>query len=338
MVIPDTPGNLRGGWGYLRYRDAATFEWNTVSGNDLFYEVQIKDIQDEKWVDLGLDSPTGVTYRHAGKTGIKLLAVSPRYVDSTDSWGYRGIDYVYTRVRATSFGGSSPWSGAFRIVFPETRLPGIEGLTGNLTGPHQATLSWTNAPDHGESNGVFTLQEYRVMFKIDGEWIHLSPWQAVNGVSVTFGHNNAVINGLPQDYTEYSFAVRHLGQVDWGGTPRFYISRWSYAADIPISLDRPNRPEAAQVGIGQVSVNWDPVSDATEYRLSLWTRDRWEELDDKDDGGVSITMSGTTATVSDLPSEYFWYIFEVKALGPNCVQQSAWSPNIAVFNQHRQGG
>ena len=67
VVIPDTPGDLRGGWEYIRYRDAATFEWNTVSGNNLFYEVQIKDLQDEKWVDLGLDPPTGVVYRLAGK-------------------------------------------------------------------------------------------------------------------------------------------------------------------------------------------------------------------------------------------------------------------------------
>ena len=337
VVIPDTPGNLRGGWEYIRYRDAATFEWNTVSGNNLFYEVQIKDLQDEKWVDLGLDPPTGVVYRLAGKTGIKLLAVSPRYVDSTERWGYRGVDYVYTRVRATSFGGSSPWSSAFQIVFPEIRLPRIEGLTGNLTGPNQATLSWTNTPDHGESNGVFKLLEYHVLFKIDGEWIHLSPGQAVNGVRVTFGHNNAVINGLPQNYPEYSFAVRHLGQVDWGGTPRFYLSRWSHAVDIPVSLDRPNRPEAAQTASGQVSVSWDPVAGAAQYRLRLWTVDRWKELDGEDDGTVSVTMSGTTATVSGLPGDYYWYIFEVQALGPNGVQQSAWSPNVAVFNQHRQG-
>ena len=49
-------------------------------------------------------------------------------------------------------------------------------------------------------------------------------------------------------------------------------------------------------------------------------------------------MSGTTAVVSGLPASYYWYIFEVKALGQYGVQQSGWSPNIAVFNQHRAGG
>ena len=49
-------------------------------------------------------------------------------------------------------------------------------------------------------------------------------------------------------------------------------------------------------------------------------------------------MSGAAAVVSGLPAEYYWYIFEVKALGQYGVQQSGWSPNVAVFNQYRSGG
>ena len=77
---------------------------------------------------------------------------------------------------------------------------------------------------------------------------------------------------------------------------------------------------------------------ATQYRLRLWTVDQWAELDGEDDDEVSITKSGTTATVSGLPGDHYCYIFEVQALGPNGVQQSGWSPNVAVFNQHHPGG
>ena len=121
------------------------------------------------------------------------------------------------------------------------------------------------------------------------------------------------------------------------GTSILILSEWSRTITITTDLETPERPEATQNASGQASVSWDPVADATQYRLRLWTEDRWEELDGEDDGGVSVTMSGTTATVSGLPGDYHWYIFEVQALGPNGVQQSGWSPNIAVFNQHRQG-
>ena len=104
---------------------------------------------------------------------------------------------------------------------------------------------------------------------------------------------------------------------------------------ITTDLETPERPDAEQTGSGQLSLSWDPVADAAQYRLRLWTEDRWEELDGEDGGAVSVTMSGTTATLSGLPGDYYWYIFEVRALGPNGVQQSVWSPNVAVFNQHR---
>ena len=137
---------------------------------------------------------------------------------------------------------------------------------------------------------------------------------------------------------KYEFAIRHLGRhVPPYGTSILILSEWSRTITITTELETPERPEATQNASGQASVSWDPVADATQYRLRLWTEDRWEELDGEDDGGVSVTMSGTTATVSGLPGDYYWYIFEVQALGPNGVQQSGWSPSIAVFNQHRQG-
>ena len=137
----------------------------------------------------------------------------------------------------------------------------------------------------------------------------------------------------------YQFAIRHLGRHDPNqGTSLLILSGWSRTITIATDLEAPGRPGAEQTGNGEILLRWEPVPDAAQYRLRLWTVDRWEELDGEDEGGVSVATSGTTATVSGLPADYHWYIFEVRALGPNGVQQSAWSPNIAVFNQHRQDG
>ena len=48
VVIPDTPGNLRGGWNLRYYPDALTFEWDAATGDNVDYEVQIRDQQDEE--------------------------------------------------------------------------------------------------------------------------------------------------------------------------------------------------------------------------------------------------------------------------------------------------
>ena len=44
-------------------------------------------------------------------------------------------------------------------------------------------------------------------------------------------------------------------------------------------LDTPGRPEATQTASVQVSLSWNAIEDATQYRLRLWADDQWEELD-----------------------------------------------------------
>ena len=205
---------------------------------------------------------------------------------------------------------------------------------GAMTAPGQATLTW-GAPDYF-GDGAFRPITTFVMYRMDDEWLHLLPGHDVNGVTVAVVSNRAVVSGLPTGLQEYEFSIRHFGRTaPPRGTSLLILSEWSRTITITTDLETPERPEARQNASGQASVSWDPVADATQYRLRLWTEDRWEELDGEDDGAVSVTMSGTTATVSGLPGDYYWYIFEVQALGPNGVQQSGWSPNIAVFNQHR---
>ena len=335
VVIPDTPGNLRGGWNLRHYPDALTFEWDAAAGDNVDYEVQIRDQQDQQWVDLGdgSDPLPGLIHRLDGKTRIKILAASPRYVSYPQPSWTRG-EHVLMRVRATQYGQASPWSESFEVWFADQVWLAVGTRNGAMTAAGQATLTW-GAPDYF-GDGAFRPTTTFVMYRMDGEWLHLLPGHDVNGVTVAVESNRAVVSGLPTGLQNYEFAIRHIGRhVPNNGTSLLILSEWSRTITIATDLETPGRPDAEQIGSGQLSLSWDPVADAAQYRLRLWIVDRWEELDGEDDGAVSVTMSGTTATVSDLPGDYYWYIFAVQALGPNGVQQSAWSPNIAVFNQHR---
>ena len=336
VVIPDTPGNLRGGWNLRYYPDALTFEWDAAAGDNVDYEVQLRDQQEEQWIALGdgLEQTPGLIHRQDGKTRIKILAASPRYVSYPQPSWTRG-EHVLMRVRATQYGQASPWSEPFEVWLANQVWLAVGTRDGAMTAHDQATLTW-GTPDYF-GDGAFRPTTTYVMYRMDGEWLHLLPGHDVNGVTVAVESNHAVVSGLPTGLQKYEFAIRHLGRhvPPYGyGTSILILSEWSRTITITTDLETPERPEATQNASGQASVSWDPVADATQYRLRLWTEDRWDELDGEDDGAVSVTMSGTTATVSGLPGDYYWYIFEVQALGPNGVQQSAWSPNVAVFNQH----
>ena len=333
MVIPNTPGNLRGGWNLRYYPDALTFEWDAAAGDNVDYEVQIREQQNEEWLDLDSDPLPGLIHRRDGETRIKILAASPRYVSRPQPAWTRG-EHVLMRVRATQYGQTSPWSEPFEVWFADQVWLAVGARDGTMTAHGQTTLTW-GAPDYF-GDGAFRPTTTFVMYRMDGEWLHLLPGHEVNGVTVAVESDHAVVSGLPTGLQKYEFAIRHLGRhVPPYGTSILILSRWSRTISIMTDLEAPGRPEAAQTGGGQVSVSWNPVADAAQYRLRLWTVDQWAELDGEDHDGVSVTTSDTTATVSGLPSDYYWYIFEVQALGPHGVQKSGWSHNVAVFNQHR---
>ena len=78
------------------------------------YQVQIKDQQDETWLDLGTDLTTsGVIHRLDGKTRIKILAASQRYVHRPQPAWTRG-EHVLMRVRATQYGSRVAVVGRLR--------------------------------------------------------------------------------------------------------------------------------------------------------------------------------------------------------------------------------
>ena len=356
---PSAPVNLRGGWNYQDYADGLTLEWDAVAGDDVNYDVQVKDHRGRQWVDLGDDPANGIIHQRDTETRIKVLAPSPRYV-SNEAPGGIANEHVLMRVRTTQDGQASEWSDPYAVFFPYPSPLAAGVPSGVMTQAGQATLSWPSPFYFGER--TFTLLDTYIVYRMDrsltnlpadqdiaeapagvvpehdvnGELIHLLTGHDVKGITVVATPSGAVVTGLPERMPEYRFAVRHLGYLQYrGGQRELALSPWSWEISIGTTLETPSRPEATQTASGQVSLSWNAVEDATQYRLRLWADDRWEELDGVDDGGVSVAMSGTTATVAGLPAGYHWYIFEVKALGPHGVKQSDWSPNIAVFNQHR---
>ena len=274
-----------------------------------------------------MEQPPGLIHRLDGKTRVKILAASPRYVSLPQPWWTRG-EHVLMRVRATQYGQASSWSDPFEVWFAERAWLAVGTRDGAMTADGQATLTW-GAPDY-YGDGTFRPTTTFVMYRMDDEWLHLLPGHDVNGVTVVVESNRAVVSGLPTGLQEYEFAIRHLGRhVPTRGTSILILSEWSQTITIATDLETPGRPDAEQIGSGHVSVNWAPVADAAQYRLRLWTVNRWEELDGQDDDGVSVTTSGTTAIVSGLPSEYYWYTFEVRALGP------PRRPAVRLVTQHR---
>ena len=164
------------------------------------------------------------------------------------------------------------------------------------------------------------------------------PGHSVNGVTMRLEGNSTVIDGLPEDQTPHRFAVRHIGAiVDEHNYGRLFVSHWSSEITISSELDTPSGLSANQTAAGQVSLDWDAVEDTDHYLLRFWMVDRWQELDGADDSGITVTMSGATAEISNLPADYYWYMFEVKALGANGIQQSGWSHHVSLFNQHHAG-
>ena len=133
VVIPNTPGNLRGGWDIRYYPDALTFEWNAVKGDNVLYEVQVKDQEDEEWMDLekGAEPPAGLIYRFDRKTRVKILAASPRYVSDARLWE-TGNEHVTVRVRANQYDKVSPWSRAFDVLLVLSQPRNRRGKDGGV--------------------------------------------------------------------------------------------------------------------------------------------------------------------------------------------------------------
>ena len=85
----------------------------------------------------------------------------------------------------------------------------------------------------------------------------------------------------------------------------------------------PGQPDVLLTAPQTVSVDWDDVPDAQSYEIEFHIGS-WVLLSENGPvQGVSISFAGSSATASNLPADYHWYFFRVRAR--NAEGASAWS-------------
>ena len=168
------------------------------------------------------------------------------------------------RVRATQYDEVSPWSRAFDVPLADTLWVSVGTREGAMTAPDQATLTWANPYYSGD--GSFRLITTHVMYRMDGEWLHLLPGHDVNGVTVAVESNRAVVSGLPTGLQEYEFSIRHFGRTaPPRGTSLLILSEWSRTITITTDPGHPRTArsdaERQRTGLGQLGPGGrrDPV-------------------------------------------------------------------------------
>ena len=113
-----------------------------------------------------------------------------------------------------------------------------------------------------------------------------------------------------------------------GNTTRTYTVTVTRAA--AAAPGTPDRPSGERIGAGAVSLDWNDVPTATSYVVEFWRDNAYVQLSpDAAVHGISITIDGSSATVSGLPTAgYDWYFFRVRAV--NAGGASGWSPKNAI--------
>ena len=180
------------------------------------------------------------------------------------------------------------------------------------------SLDWKDVP---------TAISYEVRFWQVDAHTELSA-ASVNGISIAFNGSGATVSGLPTDYEWYFFEVRAVNDAGASGWSPNNAIEVPKDEQIP-APDAPDQPAGQLTGEGAVSLDWNDVPTATSYIVAVWLDDGWTELSaDASVQGVSITVNGSGATVSGLPTGYEWYYFVVRAV--NAGGTSDWSDYNAI--------
>ena len=78
--------------------------------------------------------------------------------------------------------------------------------------------------------------------------------------------------------------------------------------------DVPDPPTVAVLGAGHVQVDWDDIPRATHYDLWYWSYPYWRSVKGVAAGrGISFTFSGSSAVLTNLPTDFPTYYFRVLA-------------------------
>ena len=109
-----------------------------------------------------------------------------------------------------------------------------------------------------------------------------------------------------------------------GNTAKTYTVTVTRTALPPaVAPDSPDAPTGSLDGAGDASLDWNDVETATGYEVGLWWNGEWTTLPN-DGAGPGVSISGSGATVTGLPTYWTVYYFRVRAV--NEAGTSDWSP------------
>ncbi len=91
--------------------------------------------------------------------------------------------------------------------------------------------------------------------------------------------------------------------------------------------DKPDAPTGSLDGAGNASLDWNDVETAARYEVGLWWSNSWTTLPNTS-ANIGVSISGSQATVTGLPTRWTVYYFRVRAI--NGVGTSDWSPSSDV--------
>ena len=91
----------------------------------------------------------------------------------------------------------------------------------------------------------------------------------------------------------------------------------------------PDTPSGEVTAPGRVALDWNNVAEAASYQVRVWIGAKWIELPGN---GYNIVVEGSSAQISNLPTEGFYY-FSVRAV--NAAGSSEWSGFNSMNSQHR---
>ena len=323
---PDAPTGLQATWHIpARNPHNTRISWDAVTGANKPYETQIFDHLNDVWVRLE-SSPTAphVNTQTDGKTGLILSEISPRYLDATERPNNDVIDFR-VRARTASKDTPSEWSELV-IQHPQRRAPTPAIANSTMTGPASAWLNLEYPAFGGRGcRDTYLRRHVQVALLQEDEWVLLrtendeGPYYQRDGTQVT-------VAGLDESKNSHSFQVRQYGVESGCSIDRGIISPWSATHTVSTVLDRPGQPSAEVTAAGAATVRWKTVTGAYRYQVRSWENNSWV---------VRPSTSPASAFFRDLPTDQYWYIFEVRALGRSNLQVSQWSPNVARFNSFR---
>ena len=109
-----------------------------------------------------------------------------------------------------------------------------------------------------------------------------------------------------------------------GNTAKTYTVTVTRAALPPaVAPDSPGAPTGSLDGAGNASLDWNDVGTATGYEVGLWWNGEWTTLPNEG-AGLGVSISGSGATVTGLPTHWTVYYFRIRAVYE--AGTSDWSP------------